>query len=408
MIECKHANVEMVNPHEILRKYRCLDCNGLMMCACEYEFGSKFLPHQLNFIVDPQTQDRLPVDLGAVPNICNTCRGLPETAYPRHAHHGATSKVRRYYWREIFKDTRQRYAKWCETNGVDYTKPGHHNTPEYQLIEKEVVEFWTNQHKNNLKHVYNDPPPFSVIEECEVEVINFDGQYVKNAGKDKPLLYLDGRYGPEELVAHIYREQGWNVEFMESIPFQALFGVLAWLWVQDGIRDPKVRIVGFGGRDGYGADKRGVIWTHLPSDFGTQHHFQRREQDFIDHLHLMGNDKANLLWTFDYWTEPSRPLRQYLWAYKEDDLRRARKIVEILSLETVKNIVTYLAESYWDRYLGWPDLFLWKDDQYMFIEVKGSKDKLSEDQQNWVRENHSRLKLPFKLAKIHKASTVEL
>ncbi|MFI6524686.1 VRR-NUC domain-containing protein [Streptomyces uncialis] len=36
-----------------------------------------------------------------------------------------------------------------------------------------------------------------------------------------------------------------------------------------------------------------------------------------------------------------------------------------------------------------------------FIEVKSSSDKLSEDQRDWIVNNHELLKLPFKIAKVH-------
>jgi hypothetical protein len=39
--------------------------------------------------------------------------------------------------------------------------------------------------------------------------------------------------------------------------------------------------------------------------------------------------------------------------------------------------------------------------------VKSSGDKLSDDQKRWIEDNHRRLKLPFKLVKIHKLATVD-
>jgi predicted Holliday junction resolvase-like endonuclease len=36
-----------------------------------------------------------------------------------------------------------------------------------------------------------------------------------------------------------------------------------------------------------------------------------------------------------------------------------------------------------------PDLFLWKDDQILLVEVKSENDKLSEQQISWIQEfNH--------------------
>jgi hypothetical protein len=50
-------------------------------------------------------------------------------------------------------------------------------------------------------------------------------------------------------------------------------------------------------------------------------------------------------------------------------------------------------------------LLFYKQGEFFLAEVKSSKDQLSEDQKKWIRGNYGELKLPFKLVKIHKAST---
>ena len=51
---------------------------------------------------------------------------------------------------------------------------------------------------------------------------------------------------------------------------------------------------------------------------------------------------------------------------------------------------------------GWPDLLLYRQGEFKFVEVKSSNDKLSEEQKSWIGDNHDILKLPFAIAKIHK------
>jgi hypothetical protein len=130
----------------------------------------------------------------------------------------------------------------------------------------------------------------------------------------------------------------------------------------------------------------------------------RRKDAIETHLSAEMLDRSNLLWLFDYWVEPSFPLRNYLWAHHEEDVRAARNLVEVLPPATVVEILRYLVENYWDRYVGWPDLFVWKTGEFFFAEVKGSGDKLSEDQKRWVTDNAERLRVPFKLVKLHKAA----
>lgn len=55
-----------------------------------------------------------------------------------------------------------------------------------------------------------------------------------------------------------------------------------------------------------------------------------------------------------------------------------------------------------DRYVGWPDLLLWRDETIMLVEVKSSNDKLSAEQRQWIADNHDILKLPFRVVKLHR------
>ena len=80
-----------------------------MMCACDEDIGRKFLAHQLGRGVELHTQQRVPVTAGFQPNVCEGCRGLPLTPHPKAAIHGRTSKIQRYYWRELAFETMKRF-----------------------------------------------------------------------------------------------------------------------------------------------------------------------------------------------------------------------------------------------------------------------------------------------------------
>jgi hypothetical protein len=141
-------------------------------------------------------------------------------------------------------------------------------------------------------------------------------------------------------------------------------------------------------------------------------HAHRRGQALQEHLDLIPNDLPGMLLTYDYWQEPSRPLRQYLWAYVQEDQQRGRTLIEVLGPQRVKRIMRYLAEDYWVRYLGWPDLVSWREgdsgpEGVAFIEVKSSNDKLSDDRRSWIEGNHKHLQLPFRLAKVNRAQRLD-
>ncbi len=68
----------------------------------------------------------------------------------------------------------------------------------------------------------------------------------------------------------------------------------------------------------------------------------------------------------------------------------------------MKKILHYLSRNYWSNFCGWPDLLVYKDKEFMFVEVKSSKDKLSEEQKNWLIGNKEYMGFMPKVLKISK------
>jgi hypothetical protein len=54
------------------------------------------------------------------------------------------------------------------------------------------------------------------------------------------------------------------------------------------------------------------------------------------------------------------------------------------------------------RRSGWPDLFIFRDNEFFFAEVKSATDTLGKSQQRWLRDNRERLHFPFKLVDVRK------
>ena len=145
-----------------------------------------------------------------------------------------------------------------------------------------------------------------------------------------------------------------------------------------------------------------TISTLLPEDFGASGYALRRASEIKEHFGALPLNRDDLLWLFDLWVDYSTDLRQYLWAHRTKDVNKARAMISILPIDATIRILSYLIKDYWNNYLGWPDLLVYKGDEFFFAEVKSSSDKLSEDQKHWIKKNSSEIKLPFKLVKIHK------
>jgi hypothetical protein len=253
----------------------------------------------------------------------------------------------------------------------------------------------------------SEPSSAEILARYDVEVETFRPEFAP-APQKGALIMLDGEIvSPDAFVARRYEQQGWSAMCLESVPLHALFGTMMWLVIES---DPQGRMVAFGSRTAFEAGKEGeLVWLNLAEDFGTAAFGRRREAAIHEHFDTLfragdAPDRDWLLHLFDYWRGPSERLRQYLWAHRDADLDRARALIEILSPQTIIAILDYLCADYWGRYLGWPDLLLWRSDQVLFVEVKASSDKLSAEQMRWIADNHDLLKLPFRLAKLHRPS----
>ncbi|HEY6242692.1 MAG TPA: VRR-NUC domain-containing protein [Pyrinomonadaceae bacterium] len=363
----------------------------------------RYLSHQINRGEDSETQDEVPVTLGFQDNVCNTCRGLPAEAHPAAAIQGRTSKIARYYWREIAFETTPRFAEWAEKQGyADWLDALIAHQDQYRIFEKEVKKEIKELHERSPKYVYRDTSQSEVLARYDVDVIRLEGTYVKNV--ERGALIVDGNTAcsAEEFASRYFQRQGYESLLTESRPFHVLFATFMWMLIQDA-DDPNVRLVAVPSREGTGE----MIWTLLPADFGTRAYSHRRDSAITNHISELPDNKSDLLWLFDYWLGPSEGLRQYLWAHYPKDIETARKILTILPVTKTIQILRYLVTEYWQLYCGWPDALFYKQDEFFFAEIKSSKDVLSEDQKNWIKGNATELRLPFKLIKIHKVGTVD-
>ncbi len=398
--DCAHEHVSCLNPYELIRKYRCDACAGVMMCACDESFGKRFLAHQLATGRELDTQSRVLVTLGFVPAICNECRGLAPAAAPVTSGFGRTSKIKRYYWREIYFAERLRQAQWEESH-PDATP--EQRTAAVATIESEVLEQIKAQHAQAPKYDFKEPSQSEILERSNVKVQAIHATYSDEPSKGAVIRHGDTTISPEQFVIQWYESRGWSAMPLESGPFHALFGVMMWALIQDP-SDPRVRTVGFGNRDALLATGMNVpIWTLLPDDFGSKGYATRRAKQVEKYFALIAEDRTEMLWLFDYRVPTSSDLRQYLWAHREEDLARARKLIEILTPGQVHRVLRYLISDYWGHYLGWPDLLLHQDDEILFAEVKSSNDRLSGDQKRWIGDNSEHLGFPFCLVKLHRS-----
>jgi hypothetical protein len=237
------------------------------------------------------------------------------------------------------------------------------------------------------------------IDRWQVDIVDLTGSYVRNP-RIKSATILDGAesYRVEEFAARHFRRLGFEATFVESQPFAVLFGVYFWPVIQDR-SDPRGRTVGICTRHAYDQRKSSeVTWIRLPSDFGSANYSRRRGNALAKHLSAIPETRAEQLRLFDSWLVPSGDLRHYLGGHRR--VETARKLIELIPPLVLKTVLGYLIVNYWEHRSGWPDLLVYRADEWFLAEIKSWHDKLNENQKRWIEDNHRYLHLPFKLVQI--------
>lgn len=369
-----------------------------MMCSCDENHGETFLPHQLDEGCWYETRERVPVTGGFQEKICPECRGEKAVAAPKAQMHGATTKIVRYYWREIFFATTERfYQAHPEIDPNDPTVDQFSFPEECAQIRKEVIEEIKQQHKIKPKYQYTEISQQAVIEQTKTEVILVNAKHIKIDNQRTGIVKGNRVLGVEEFATEYFIEKGYEVLSLESVPFHVLFGVFMHTLIEDP-DDELTRTVYIGSRSDFDSDNGKVkqLGIILSKDFGTAGYYKRRKDQIDKHL----NDLQDIQWLFSHWLDPSERLRQYLWAHREGDILKAMNVMLVLDQIDLKKILNYLCMDYWRNYCGWPDLFVLNAEEQFFVEVKSRNDKLSEDQKNWFLGNHEYMGFKAKIFKV--------
>lgn len=376
-----------------------------MMCACDRAIGEKFLPHQLSFGRVLETQQRIRVTLGFVNSVCEQCRTGKSSGYPVAAAPGRTSKIKRYYWRELaFR--KMELFEHLSGSSEGYLSENPDDPSEFhKRAEAEALEDIKRLHAQSPRYDYQEESSEDVLRNCNVAVRDVCVEYAESTER-KSLIWHGGKklYVEQFAQAH-YTDFGYQTLICESVPFHVLFGVFTWILIQDQ-NDPLCRPASFGERSAYERDrsKKNLVSALLPSDFGTPSYCDRRAIEVAAHLTSLRDRVAELAELFELWLEQSWSLRQYLWAHRERDIETARQVVNAIPGPVLIRIVEYLIGAYWERYLGWPDILAVRKGELLFVEVKSSGDKFSLEQKRWIQENFSSLKLPFEVLRLHRQS----
>lgn len=403
---CIHNSVECLNHYEIFRKYRCKDCGQILICECERELATIFLPHQIGFASEYGTRKKIPVN-GFAPNICAECRGEIEEPHPKAEIRGLKGKVERFYWREIFKTYCELLLKYYN-NDFKFRNIIEHDFA-FPDVKKNLwqksKQFWQNIHRN--KPQYNTKErtcaesllEFSIIK----REINAPYQQIERDGQ-KIGKWIDpsgNLVSVEELAMTWYKNQGFNVLRCERKLISVWVGTFLGVAIQDR-NDPKTLLEMRGSTRGWTNINRKTpnISFYLPEDFGSANYYLRR-REVIDSC-FVDMEASSLAALYDSLLRETEFIRDYLWVADDDAVNLGKKALEILPKGMVVKSLKWAIADFWNRQSGWPDLLVFNNNEFRFSEVKSPHDKLSQDQMNWFEWALTEGEIPCELLMVKK------
>ena len=168
-------------------------------------------------------------------------------------------------------------------------------------------------------------------------------------------------------VIDYYQNRGMKAEFTENHLWRSLFGLLFWDIIFDtdslAIHHPLQR---------------------SPSDLFKPTFFEKRKEKMKERLKMLEDEDATIVYINRIFFEKfglTNPLVQWYGGLFPLILT----LLERLSPEQITLITLEMAKNLRQNLRGFPDLFIWADGEYSFIEVKSPTDSLSNQQLFWLR-----------------------
>ena len=185
--------------------------------------------------------------------------------------------------------------------------------------------------------------------------------------KSSPTLLIDIKWkGNVEMgVMHYFENMGYSAHFTENHLWKNVLGILCWDLVfdekQTGIHHP-------------------FQWA--PSHYSSEGVTLGKEKDFEDKISLLGSIDSFIIYALEIKENHEGKLNPLIDWYTLD-IQLIRELVHIVPFESLSKVLRYLWTHLSTHAKGFPDLFIFKDSEYQFIEVKSPTDHLSAIQYFW-------------------------
>lgn len=178
-------------------------------------------------------------------------------------------------------------------------------------------------------------------------------------------IAVDFRHRVEIGALAYYRDHGYEAFFSENEPWRAIFGLVFW----DIIYDTNVQAIHH-------------PLQRVPSDFFLPDFYVKRRAMLLERLaHLDDRQKMKLAIEATYTAKFG--VSNVLVNWYDQLLASVLVIIELVPSDHIRAVLLEMASNLRENIRGFPDLFIWKDDEYYFIEIKSPTDHLSSQQLHW-------------------------
>ncbi len=407
-VNCDHSSVRCLNHYDTFRKYLCESCGRVFICECERPLAAAFLPHQMHRAAESGTRKEYPV-AGFAPNMCAECRGEKEDAHPRAAIYKQKGKVERFYWREIFKTYCEYGLNWLRENSAQVKDVVDFQTkfPDVATeLKKKAKRHWQAIHKQDPKYDLKEQTEAQFLSRVCVPSITIQAEYRQDKTSGQKIGKWKSESGVltsvENVAAEWYRSKAYTVLGCERKIISTWVGTFLAPFVQD-CGDVRVRSTLRNATKGWTSRNRNtpLISILLPEDFGSTEYYQRREpalQAGIQRMRVAGNLRT----LFDELVGGGESLRDYLWVNDDKAVEVARMALNVIPNKMVVASVEWAIQDFWHRQPGWPDLFAFRGQDFVFVEVKSPYDELSQDQMNWFQWALERAHIPCEMCRVER------
>ena len=125
----------------------------------------------------------------------------------------------------------------------------------------------------------------------------------------------------------------------------------------------------------------------MPRDWGGRDFYEHREPLITERLASLRSADLPHEITSIYSTNHGRRCRP-IWNWDKFSTDQLVSVATAMPRAEFLEIMTRLLMDHYQHRTGIPDLFLWKEGHCAFVEVKGPRDKLSDQQLAWLEFLH--------------------